>query len=325
MNVIPILVIDGILLVITVVLAVADRLLVTYGKCSITVTREDETQAFTVEGGSYLHSALKECGVNVSTSCGGKATCGYCKVNVMSGGGPVLPTEEVFLTREERSAGTRLSCQVKVKEDVTIVIPDFLTTVRGIVDNELFDAKLKWRFKRSGLYHDLDGKGKIKFREDEEAKAYELIEKHRDAQDSLVPVLQDVNAYFNYLPEAVFSLISDKLHVPASTVYRVATFYNAFSLTPRGRHTISVCLGTACHVKGAGNILAALERGLDIKSGGTTADMLFSIEPVRCIGCCGLAPVLTVGEDVHGHMSVKKVSGLLETYREASANVQAAS
>ena len=325
MNVMPILVMDGILLVITVLLALADRLLVTYGECKITVTEEGETKTFRVQGGDYLHAALKECGINVSSSCGGKATCGYCKVHVMNGGGPVLPTEEVFLSRDEKLHGVRLSCQVKVKQDIEIFIPDFLTTVRSIVDNELFDPKLKWRFKKGGLYHDLDEKGKVKFKEEEEAKAHEIVEKHRDAQESLVPLLQDVNAYFNYLPEAVFSLISNRLRIPVSSVYRVATFYNAFSLKPRGKHTIAVCLGTACHVKGAGNILAALERGLGIKSGETTEDMRFSLEPVRCIGCCGLAPVVTVGEDVHGHMSVKKVTGLIETYREASANVQAAS
>ena len=325
MNAMPILVMNGILLVITVLLALADKLLVSYGECKITVTEEDDTKTFTVQGGSYLHAALKECGINVSSSCGGKATCGYCKVHVMSGGGPVLPTEEFFLTRDEKLAGVRLSCQVKVKEDVQIVIPDFLTTVRGIVENELFDPKLRWRFKKGGLYHDLEDKGKVKFKEEEEAKAHEIVERHRDVQESLVPLLQDVNTYFNYLPEAVFPLISDRLRVPVSSVYRVATFYNAFSLKPRGRHTISVCLGTACHVKGAANILAALERNLGVKSGETTEDMLFSLAPVRCIGCCGLAPVVTVGEEVHGHMSVKKVSGLIETYREASTHVEAAS
>ena len=324
MNVMPILVMDGILLAITVLLAVADKLLVSYGECTITVTEEEETKTFRTQGGIYLHAALKECGINVTSSCGGKATCGYCKVNVMDGGGPVLPTEEIFLTRQERLEGVRLSCQVKVKQDVRIVIPDFLTTVRGIVDNELFDPKLKWRFRKAGLYHDLDGKGKVKFKDEEEAKAHEIVERHRDAQESLVPLLQDVNAYFNYLPEAVFPLISGRLRVPVSSVYRVATFYNAFSLKPRGKHTIAVCLGTACHVKGATRILAALERDLGVKSGETTADMLFSLVPVRCIGCCGLAPVLTVGEDVHGHMSVKKVAGLIETYTEASADVQAA-
>jgi len=322
MNLTPILVMDGILLVITALLAVADKLLVSYGDCRISVTEDDETKTFTVRGGSYLHAALQECGVKISSSCGGKATCGYCKVRVTDGGGPVLPTEEVFLTRKEKQEGVRLSCQVKVKGDIQIVVPDFLTTVRGIVDNELFDPKLKWRFRRNRLYHDLEDGEKVRFSEAEEARAHDIVERHRDHQSSLVPLLQDVNGYFNYLPEAVFGLISDRLHVPVSTVYRIATFYNAFSLKPRGKHIISVCLGTACHVKGAGNVLAALERDLEVNAGGTTRDMLFSLESVRCIGCCGLAPVLTVGEDVHGHMSVKKVAGLLKQYREGPVDVQ---
>ena len=102
-------------------------------------------------------------------------------------------------------------------------------------------------------------------------------------------------------------------------VYGVAekTFYNAFSLKPRGRHLITVCLGTACHVKGAGNIMSALETHLGIKMGQTTEDMMFTLEGVRCIGCCGLAPVLKVGEDVHGLMTVKKVPRLIDMYRNS--------
>lgn len=324
MNVTPILVMDGILLVITVLLAVADKLLVSYGECAIAVTEEDETKTFKVQGGDYLHAVLNECGVKVSSSCGGKATCGYCKVQVTGGGGPVLPTEEVFLTRDEKNRGMRLACQVKVKGDIQIVIPDFLTTVRGVVDNELFDPKPEWRFSLNRLCHDLENGDKLRFSDEEEAKAHEIVDRHRDQQSSLVPLLQDVNWYFNYLPEMVLSLISERLHVPVSTVYRVATFYNAFSLKPRGKHIISVCLGTACHVKGAANVMAALERNLDVKSGGTTRDMLFSLAPVRCIGCCGLAPVLTVGEDVHGHMTVKKVAGLIKQYKEGPADAKAA-
>jgi len=324
MSVTPILVMDGILLVITVLLALADKLLVSYGECVITVTQEDETKTFKVQGGDYLHAVLNQCGIKVSSSCGGKATCGYCKVQVTDGGGPVLPTEEVFLTRDERNRGMRLSCQVKVKQDIEIFVPDFLTTVRGIVDNELFDPKLKWRSRHNRLYHDIENGDKLRFSDEEEARAHEIVERHRDLHASLVPLLQDVTRCFNYLPEAVFPLISDRLHVPVSTVYRVATFYNAFSLKPRGKHIISVCLGTACHVKGAANIMSALERELDIKDGETTEDMLFSLEPVRCIGCCGLAPVLTVDEDVHGHMTVRKVAGLIKQYREGSVDARAA-
>ena len=102
---------------------------------------------------------------------------------------------------------------------------------------------------------------------------------------------------------------------PLSAVYRIATFYNAFSLEPRGKYVVTICTGTACHVKGAADILAAFEEQLGIKSGQTTDDMRFTLDAVRCIGCCGLAPVLTINEDVHGLMTTKKVPELVDMYR----------
>jgi NADH-quinone oxidoreductase subunit E/NADP-reducing hydrogenase subunit HndA len=103
--------------------------------------------------------------------------------------------------------------------------------------------------------------------------------------------------------------------VPLSTVFRIATFYNAFSLTPVGKHKVTVCTGTACHVKGAAGVIETLEPMLGIKSGETTKDGLFTIEEVRCIGCCGLAPVLTVNEDVHGLVTKKTVSDIVKQYQ----------
>jgi NADH:ubiquinone oxidoreductase subunit E len=111
--------------------------------------------------------------------------------------------------------------------------------------------------------------------------------------------------------------IADQLNMPLSVVYRIATFYNAFSLEPRGKHIITICLGTACHVKGAERITATFESELGIKRGTTTQDMLFTIEAVRCIGCCGLAPVLKVGDEIHGLMSKNKIPELLTFYQSA--------
>ncbi len=144
-----------------------------------------------------------------------------------------------------------------------------------------------------------------------------IIEEYKDAEGGLVPVLQTANDTFNYLPEPVLRYTAEKLDIPLSVVYRIATFYNAFSLEPRGKHIITVCLGTACHVKGAGKVISALENKLGIKRGETTEDMLFTLETVRCIGCCGLAPVLKVGEEIHGLMSKGKVPELIEMYRGA--------
>lgn len=144
-----------------------------------------------------------------------------------------------------------------------------------------------------------------------------IIKGYVETEGPLVPILQKANDTYNYLPESVLRYIAEKLNMPLSVVCRIATFYNAFSLEPRGKHIITVCLGTACHVKGAGKVVTALEGELGIKSGETTKDRIFTLEAVRCIGCCGLAPVLKVGEEIHGLMSKTKVPELLGMYANA--------
>ncbi|HDZ26178.1 hypothetical protein LCGC14_0715910 [marine sediment metagenome] len=145
-----------------------------------------------------------------------------------------------------------------------------------------------------------------------------IIAEYIDTEGALVPILQKANDILNYLPEPVLKYTADKLNMPLSVVCRIATFYKSFSLEPRGKHIISVCLGTACHVKGAGRVTSALESELGIRRGETTKDMNFTLETVRCIGCCGLAPVLKVGEDVHGLVSKMMVPELLHSYEKAS-------
>lgn len=144
-----------------------------------------------------------------------------------------------------------------------------------------------------------------------------IIKDFEISERSLVPILQRANDTYNYLPESVLRYIADQLNMPLSVVCRIATFYNAFSLEPRGKHIITVCLGTACHVKGAERIAATFESELGIKRGMTTKDMIFTLEAVRCIGCCGLAPVLKVGEEIHGLMSKGRVPEILKQYQNA--------
>ena len=144
MNWLPLIVMNGILLVVTVLLAIADRLLVSYGTCRLTLTEGDDKKDISVEGGQTLLSYLTDNNVNISSSCGGKGSCGYCKVRLLSGGGPVLPTEEIYMSRQEKQDGIRLACQVKVKNDLEIFIPDFLTIVSQMVASQKFDAKKKW-------------------------------------------------------------------------------------------------------------------------------------------------------------------------------------
>lgn len=314
---VPVLIMNAILIAIAILLLIAEKFLVTYGECKISV-EQDGNKEITVQGGEYLLSYLNQHNIEISSSCGGKASCGYCKVKVLNGGGPILPTEEIYMSREEKANGMRLACQVKVRNDLIIEIPDFLVTVRGMVKNHNYNAAQKWNFNISKqTTGTLAPANMSKLSAADEATMHGIIKEYKDKEGVLVPVLQKSSDAFHYLSEPVLHYISTNLKVPLSTVFRVVTFYNAFSLKPRGKYVITICLGTACHVKGAGDILDTFERELGIKNGETTSDRLFSLEGVRCIGCCGLAPVLKINEDVHGLMTRKKVADLIKKYREA--------
>lgn len=142
----------------------------------------------------------------------------------------------------------------------------------------------------------------------------EIMNRHEYEPSSLIAVLQDIQKQRRYLPQDALRLVSARLNLPLTRVYGIATFYKAFSLKPRGRHLINVCLGTACHVRGATKILETLERGLGVEAGGTTPDERFSLETVRCVGCCGLAPVIVIDENFHGKLTQEKVPSVLAEY-----------
>jgi len=141
-----------------------------------------------------------------------------------------------------------------------------------------------------------------------------ILDKYHHDRGLLVSILQDVQAEHYYLPEEAIVEVSRGLEVPLSGVYSVATFFKAFSLKPRGRHLINVCLGTACHVRGAVRVLEAIERELGIKPGETTEDLKYTLETVNCVGACALGPILIVGEEYSGEMTTEKVKPLLESY-----------
>jgi NADH-quinone oxidoreductase subunit E len=141
-----------------------------------------------------------------------------------------------------------------------------------------------------------------------------ILDNYQRDRGMLVSILQDVQAEYNYLPEEVLVEVSQALGAPLSQVYSVATFFKAFSLEPRGRYLINVCLGTACHVRGAVKVLEAVERELDIKAGGTTKDLKFTLETVNCVGACALGPIVIVNGEYHGQMKTDKVKALLESY-----------
>jgi NADH-quinone oxidoreductase subunit E len=141
-----------------------------------------------------------------------------------------------------------------------------------------------------------------------------IMERHAFDASRLVGILQDIQRELRYLPRDALRHVAERLNIPLPRVYSVATFYKAFSLKPRGRHTVSVCLGTACHVQGGVGILEKLERELGVGAGEMTYDERFSLESVRCVGCCGLAPVFVIDEDFHGKMTQDKVASIIEKY-----------
>lgn len=154
---------------------------------------------------------------------------------------------------------------------------------------------------------------------DKEAENYrkldEIINSYKDQRGSLIQVMHKAQEVFGWLPEAVQIKIADGLGVPVSEVHGVATFYSFFNTVPRGEHTIRVCLGTACYVRGGKQILEKLSKELNIGVGGTTPDRKFSLEINRCVGACGLAPVVTIGSDIYRRVKLDKIPDIIARYK----------
>lgn len=146
--------------------------------------------------------------------------------------------------------------------------------------------------------------------------AKEIIEKWGKEKDVLIEILHDVQSKYHYLPREIFHEIADTLSVPLGQIYQVATFYKAFSLTPKGKYRIHVCMGTPCHAKGAPILVEAIERHLNIKVGGTTKDLNFSLDTCGCVGTCGLAPIVMFGEDMYGNIALSKIRSIIKKYKE---------
>lgn len=150
---------------------------------------------------------------------------------------------------------------------------------------------------------------------EQEAQLLEIIEKHKNDPGAIMPVLQEAQNVYGYLPIEVQQMVADGLGVPLSEVFGVATFYSQFSLTPKGKYNISVCLGTACYVKGSGKVLEEISKELGIEAEECTEDGMFSLTACRCIGACGLAPVITINDDVYGRLVPEDIKGILAKYQ----------
>jgi len=152
------------------------------------------------------------------------------------------------------------------------------------------------------------------FTADQVVKLETIITKHKAKQGGLIPVLEEAQVALEYLPISVQKKIARELNLPFSRVYGVVTFYSFFTMTPRGRHTARVCLGTACYVRGGKALADALKKEFGVEEGGTTPDRKFTYETIRCLGACGLGPVVVVDADVHGRMKPTKIKDMLSQY-----------
>ena len=149
---------------------------------------------------------------------------------------------------------------------------------------------------------------------EQEKALRELIAQHKEQQGALMPVLQGAQELYGYLPIEVQTIIAEELELPLAEVYGVVTFYAQFTLNPRGAYNIGVCMGTACYVKGSGSVLERIQQRLGIEPGGITPDGKFSLEATRCIRACGLAPVMTINDEVYGRLTPAEVDKILDRY-----------
>jgi NADH:ubiquinone oxidoreductase subunit E len=145
-------------------------------------------------------------------------------------------------------------------------------------------------------------------------KLEQIILQHKDQQGSLIPILHETQELFGYIPEEAQKKISEVMNIPLAEIFGVTTFYSRFTLNPRGKNTISVCLGTACYVKNSQGVLDRLNEELKVATGGTTEDNKFTLEATRCLGCCGLAPVMMINEDVYGKLVPEDIPDILKKY-----------
>jgi NADH:ubiquinone oxidoreductase subunit E len=150
-------------------------------------------------------------------------------------------------------------------------------------------------------------------------KIDEIIEDYKTNREALLMIMQDISDMYNYVPPEVVPALVEKLGVKESLIYGVATFYKTISLEPRGKYIVNVCTGTACHVRGADKVMDALKEKLAIEEGQTTDDFLFTLEAVRCVGCCASGPVITVNQDTHGGLDRSSAVKVIEEYEQSDS------
>jgi NADH:ubiquinone oxidoreductase subunit E len=213
--------------------------------------------------------------------------------------------EKLTYSEIESIEGSAGNFKVRIRKKARYVDPEKCTGCGECVEQCLV---------KNIVYLEPPAAPKVEIEEDRRIKVDAVIKRYEGGRETLVPILQDITSEFNWLPPDLLMRVAEVKQIPLEHILRIATFYKAFSLKPRGKHIITVCTGTACHVKGAQRILDRLERKLGIQTGETTEDMQFTLEAVRCLGCCGLAPVVTIGEELYGQMNPSKAAALIDKY-----------
>jgi NADH:ubiquinone oxidoreductase subunit E len=216
-----------------------------------------------------------------------------------------LNIEKLTYSEIESIEGSAGNFKVSIRKKARSVDPDKCTGCGECVTNCLV---------KNIVYLDQPKEAEVEIDEDKRIKVDAILESNEGGRETVISILQDITEEFNWLPPDVLMRVAQVKQIPIEHILRIATFYKAFSLKPRGKHIITVCTGTACHVKGAQRILDRLERELGIATGETTSDMQFTLEAVRCLGCCGLAPVVTVGDDLYGKVNPARAAALIDKY-----------
>jgi heterodisulfide reductase subunit A len=213
--------------------------------------------------------------------------------------------ERLTYSEIESIEGEAGNFSVKIRKKARSVDPDKCTGCGECVASCLV---------RNIVYLDQPGRSAVQMDSDMKAKVDDILDRYSGGQETIVPILHDINEEFRWLPTPALDRTAEVKQIPLEHVLRIATFYNAFSLAPKGKHVIRVCNGTACWVKGAHLIIETLERELNVELGAVTKDGLFSIETVSCLGCCGQSPVITVDDDIYGYVNQTMIPDVLGKY-----------
>ena len=216
-----------------------------------------------------------------------------------------LNIEKLTYSEIESIEGSAGNFKVKIRKKARYVDADKCTGCGDCVESCLV---------RNIVYIDQPGRTPVQIEEDVRVKVDDILDRYSGGREIIVPILHDVNEEFRWLPPEVLFRIAEVKKIPIEHILRIASFYNAFSLKPKGKHVIRVCTGTACYVKGAPRILDTFARELKVEVGDITEDGQFSLETVNCVGCCGQSPVITVNEDIFGYVNQTMIPDVIGKY-----------